>query len=285
VGDKHDGSIGTAADLGRLGLGQVPMILMYHCVQEVPEDPHRLCVTPARFAEQMSWLREHGLRGVGMGTLVDAMAAGREQGLVGITFDDGYVNILENALPELQRHEFTATMFIISDLLGGTNEWDASHSGPVWPLMSAGQVAELAAAGMEVGAHSATHVRLAGIGADRLAAEVSGSRSTLSELVGHAIRGFAYPWGNMDAAARRAVRDAGYHYACSVESPLSDLGIMALPRITFTQRDGAGRLAVKRRFYRSYLAYEGTKRSLSYNPHAQQAKRQVSALARPLRRS
>lgn len=283
--DKQNGSIGTRADLNRLGLGQVPIILMYHGVQEVPEDPHRLCVTPARFAEHMTWLREHRLRGVGIGTLVDAMGAGRARGLVGITFDDGYVNVLENALPELQRHGFTATMFIISDLLGGTNKWDAGNAGPVWPLMSAGQVAEIAAAGMEIGAHGATHVRLAGIGADRLEIEVSGSRSTLSELLGHPVRGFAYPWGNMDAAARQAVRDAGYDYACSVESPLTNLGIMALPRITFTEHDGSGRMAAKRLFFRSYIAYEGTKRRISYNPLAQDVKRQLSALARPLRRS
>ena len=100
------------------------MILMYHGVAEVAEDPNQLCVTPSRFAEQMTWLKRRGLRGVGIGTLVDAMRAGRQRGLVGITFDDGYVNVLEAALPELRRHGFTATMFIISGLLGGSNEWD-----------------------------------------------------------------------------------------------------------------------------------------------------------------
>ncbi len=132
-----------------------------------------------RFAEQMSWLKAHGLRGVGIGTLIDAMRAGRLRGLVGITFDDGYVSVLEAAVPELLRHGFTATMFIISGRLGGSNEW---YEGPAQPLMSAEQVGELAAAGMEVGSHAATHVRLAGIGADRLEAEVSGSRASIGEL-------------------------------------------------------------------------------------------------------
>lgn len=106
-------------DLNKLRLSQVPIILMYHGVEEVPEDPHGLCVTPDRFSEQMTWLAERGLRGVSMDTLADAMRAGRERGLVGITFDDGYVNVLENAVPELLRHGFTATMFIISGWLGG----------------------------------------------------------------------------------------------------------------------------------------------------------------------
>jgi peptidoglycan/xylan/chitin deacetylase (PgdA/CDA1 family) len=243
-----------AGDQGRLGLGQVPMILMYHGVAEVTEDPNALCVTPSRFAEQMTWLKSHGLRGVGIGTLVDAIHAGRARGLVGITFDDGYVNVAEAALPVLLRHGFTATMFIISGLLGRSNEWD---EGPAWPLMAAGQVAELAEAGMEIGSHGATHQRLAGLGAGSLEAEVSGSRASLGQLLGAPVRGFAYPYGSMDAAARQAVRDAGYDYACAVQTPMSELGFTALPRVYVGQRDGARRMAAKRLLFRGYIAVKG----------------------------
>jgi peptidoglycan/xylan/chitin deacetylase (PgdA/CDA1 family) len=230
------------------------MILMYHGVAKVAEDPYQLCVTPSRFAEQMTWLERHGLRGVGIGTLVDAMRAGRQRGLVGLTFDDGYVNVLEAALPELLRHGFTATMFIISGRLGGSNEWD---EGPAWPLMSADQVSELAAAGMEIGSHGATHLRLAGLGADQLEAEVSGSRASIGQLTGAAIRGFAYPYGSMDAAARHAVLDAGYDYACAVRSPMTEFGLLSLPRVYVGQRDSARRLAAKRLLFRGYITVKG----------------------------
>lgn len=259
-----------------LRLREVPVVLMYHAVVEAREDPHRLAVTPDRFAEQMAWLAGRGLRGVSMETLMAAVRDGRERGLVGLTFDDGYLSVLENALPVLLRHDFTATMFIISDRIGGTNEWDVG-TGPVWPLMTAAQVAEVAAAGMEIGSHTATHPRLPGMGADRLRAEINGSRASLCELFGLPVRGFAYPYGRMDAAARQAVRDAGYDYACSVETPIASLGIMALPRITFYQRDGAGRMAAKKMFFRSYTAALGTRRGLSYSPLAQQVKRQLTA--------
>jgi peptidoglycan/xylan/chitin deacetylase (PgdA/CDA1 family) len=240
--------------VGRLGLSRVPMILMYHGVADVAEDPYHLCVTPGRFAEQMTWLKEKGLRGVGIGTLVDAMRAGRQRGMVGITFDDGYVNVLEAALPVLLQYGFTASMFIISGRLGGLNEWD---EGPRWPLMSARQVGELAAAGMEIGSHSATHGRLVGVDSGQLEAEVSGSRASLAELLGVPVRGFAYPYGSMDAAARGAVRAAGYEYACAVETPRSELGWMALPRVYAGQQDSAGRLAVKRLLYKGYIAVKG----------------------------
>ncbi len=245
---------GSRLQDGKLHLRAVPLILMYHGVAEVAEDPNQVCVTPSRFAEQMAWLERHGLRGVGIGTLLDAMRSGRQRGLVGITFDDGYLNVLEAALPELQRHGFAATAYVISSRLGGTNDWD---EGPSWPLMSADEVGKLSAAGIEIGSHSATHMRLARASAEQLAAEVGASRAALAALVGAEIRGFAYPYGSMDAEARRAVRDAGYDYACAVETPVADIGLMALPRIYVGQQDGAARMAVKRRVYRSYIAWRG----------------------------
>lgn len=256
-------------DLGRLRLGHVPLILMYHAVGKVSTDPHKLCVTPARFSEQMAWLAEHGLHGVSIDTLVAAMRVGEERGLVGITFDDGYVNVLENAVPKLLQHDFTATMFIVSGQLGGTNKWDGE---PVWPLMSAQQVAEVAAAGMEIGSHSTMHTRLRGLGAHRLSAEISKSRSRLSELLGRPIRGFAYPYGVMDASARRAVQDAGYDYACSVVTPIADLGITALPRIGICQRDNSARMTAKRIFFRGNIAAKGGWMTISNNHLARGAK-------------
>lgn len=236
---------------GQLKLRDTPMIFMYHGVADVDEDPNQLCVSPARFAEQMAWLARRGLRGVGIAELVDAMRAGRQRGLVGLTFDDGYINVLETALPVLRQHGFGATAYIISDRLGGTNEWD---EGPVWQLMTGDQVRELAEAGIEIGSHAATHMRLAGATPAQLTAEISESRTSLGALLGTEIRGFAFPYGSMDAASRQAVRDAGYEYACAVEASTAEIGLMALPRLYVGEQDDARRMTVKRLLYRGRIA-------------------------------
>ena len=236
---------------GQLKLRDTPMIFMYHGVADVDEDPNQLCVSPARFAEQMAWLARRGLRGVGIAELVDAMRAGRQRGLVGLTFDDGYTNVLETALPVLRQHGFGATAYIISDRLGGTNEWD---EGPVWQLMTGDQVRELAEAGIEIGSHAATHMRLAGATPAQLTAEISESRTSLGALLGTEIRGFAFPYGSMDAASRQAVRDAGYEYACAVEASTAEIGLMALPRLYVGEQDDARRMTVKRLLYRGRIA-------------------------------
>jgi peptidoglycan/xylan/chitin deacetylase (PgdA/CDA1 family) len=236
---------------GQLKLRDTPMIFMYHGVADVDEDPNQLCVSPARFAEQMAWLARRGLRGVGIAELVDAMRAGRQRGLVGLTFDDGYTNVLETALPVLRQHGFGATAYIISDRLGGTNEWD---EGPIWQLMTGDQVRELAAAGIEIGSHAATHMRLAGASPDQLTAEIGESRASLGALLGTEIRGFAFPYGSMDAASRQAVRDAGYEYACAVEASTAEIGLMALPRLYVGEQDDPRRMTVKRLLYRGRIA-------------------------------
>jgi peptidoglycan/xylan/chitin deacetylase (PgdA/CDA1 family) len=236
---------------GQLKLRDTPMIFMYHGVADVDEDPNQLCVSPARFAEQMAWLARHGLRGVGIAELVDAMRAGRQRGLVGLTFDDGYITVLDTALPVLRQHGFGASAYIISDRLGGTNEWD---EGPVWQLMTGDQVRELAAAGIEIGSHAATHMRLAGATPAQLTAEISESRTSLGAMLGTEIRGFAFPYGSMDAASRQAVRDAGYEYACAVEASTAEIGLMALPRLYVGEQDDARRMTVKRLLYRGRIA-------------------------------
>jgi peptidoglycan/xylan/chitin deacetylase (PgdA/CDA1 family) len=241
-------------ELLRLGLGEIPLILMYHAVADVSYDPNLLSVSPGQFAVQLDWLARRNLRGVSVGALVAAMRAGRARGLVGITFDDGYASVLGNALPELVRRGFTATVFVVSDRIGETNDWD---DGTPWPLMSGAQLGELAAAGMEIGSHSATHIRLADVDAGVLRAEVSGSRERLSQMVDAEIRGFAYPYGDMDAAARHAVRDAGYDYACAVNAPRDALGLAALPRVYVGERDGPARMTVKRLLFRRHVTSAG----------------------------
>jgi peptidoglycan/xylan/chitin deacetylase (PgdA/CDA1 family) len=245
------------APTARLSLRKLPMILMYHAVADATVDPNQLCVPPQRFASQMAWLAAHGLRGVGTATLVEAMRIGTQRGLVGITFDDGYASVLEHALPVLQRHGFGATAFVIAGRIGGRNDWD---EGTPWPLLTADRIRALAAAGLEIGSHSVTHVSLVGLAPGQLAAEVARSRSELAALVGREIAGFAYPYGSMDAMARQAVQDAGYSYACAVDTPPDALSLMGLPRIYIGPHDTDLHMTVKRYLFRSYIAYKGRRR-------------------------
>jgi peptidoglycan/xylan/chitin deacetylase (PgdA/CDA1 family) len=220
--------------------GRLPPVLMYHSVAPYELDPYLVTVHPARFEQQMRWLQGRGLRGTSMRQLLAAWRAGTDRGLVGLTFDDGYTDFGEHALPALARFGFTATVFVIADLLGESNKWDVA--GPRKPLMTVDQIRHVAQLGMEIGSHSRRHVSLTA--PCDLIGEVSESRTMLEDLIGEQVTGFCYPYGHLNALAVDAVRAAGYHYGCAIwRSPLTS--VHALPRTYVGDRDNALRLRAK----------------------------------------
>jgi peptidoglycan/xylan/chitin deacetylase (PgdA/CDA1 family) len=220
----------------------LPPVLMYHSVAPYDQDPYLVTVRPARFERQLRWLHRRGLRGTSMRELLAARRDGTDRGLVGLTFDDGYADFCEHVLPALARVGFTATVFVLSDLLGAWNSWD--EAGPRKALMTADQVHHAAASGMEIGSHGRRHVSLTSSRNSELTAEVSGSRALLQKVSGQEVTGFCYPYGHVDALALDAVRDAGYHYGCAIwRSPLT--GLHTLPRTYIGDKDGSLRLLAK----------------------------------------
>ncbi|MGH3782565.1 MAG: polysaccharide deacetylase family protein [Pseudonocardiaceae bacterium] len=232
----------------RCGYDALPPILMYHSVAPYEHDPYLVTVRPRRFEQQLRWLHRRGLRATSMRELLVARRNGVDRGLVGLTFDDGYTDFHEHALPVLVRFGFTATVFVIADLLGGANDWD--QPGPRKTLMTAGEIRYIAASGMEIGSHSRRHVSLTSINTADLTAEVSESRAILQEVSGQEVAGFCYPYGHVDALAVNAVRAAGYQYGCAIwRSRLT--AVHALPRSYIGDRDGSLRLLAK--LYRHHL--------------------------------
>ncbi|MET9963209.1 polysaccharide deacetylase family protein [Streptomyces sp. NPDC006326] len=222
-----------------------PWVLMYHSVTEFTdpaEDPYGITVTPRTLEAQLLWLRARGLRGVSVGELLRARAAGRGAGLVGLTFDDGYTDYLANALPLLRRHEFTSTLFVLPGRLGVDNVWDPL--GPRKALLTAEGIREVAAAGQEIGSHGLLHQDLTAAADSVLQQELRGSRDLLRELTGTLPQGFCYPYGHLDARVVAATRAAGYDYACAID-PGRLAGPHALPRTHVSQADGGGRLRIK----------------------------------------
>lgn len=220
-----------------------PWILMYHAVGDPSDDPYRITVAPERLDEQLRWLGRRGLTGVGVGALLRARASGRARGLVGLTFDDGYADFTDHALPLLKRHECTATLFVLPGRLGGENDWDPL--GPRRPLLTGAGIRAAADAGMEIGSHGRYHRDLTLVADEALTEETRGSRALLKEITGTAPEGFCYPYGTLDRRTVDAVRRAGYAYGCAIDpGPLG--GTHALPRAHISHPDRALRLYTKR---------------------------------------
>lgn len=196
-------------------------IFLYHQVAPLPADPPPLhagnYLSPRIFAAQLDWLAAHGYRTV---TVRDLLAASRSAGSsrrqVALSFDDGYRSFLDYAWPELERREMTATVYAVSGQLGGENRWDQAAGERREPLLGVGQLRELAAAGVEIGSHGASHVDLTAVRGEALEREVAGSKAALEDALGRMVETFCYPYAHFDPAARAAVERAGYAGAVSV---------------------------------------------------------------------
>jgi|SRR5215475_10437819 len=102
------------------------LILMYHRVTELPNDPYLLAVTPKHFAEQMEAIRRYCIP-MRLGELVDELQDGNiPNRAVVVTFDDGYADNLHQAKPLLERYEIPATVFVTAGQVGSRREfwWD-----------------------------------------------------------------------------------------------------------------------------------------------------------------
>jgi peptidoglycan/xylan/chitin deacetylase (PgdA/CDA1 family) len=130
-------------------------------------------------------------------------------GAVALTFDDGFRNFNRHALPVLREYGFPATVFVVSERCGGWNDWVQPDGIPRLELMGWRELEEVAAAGVELGAHTATHPHMNGLDDSCLERELVSSKDAIEGHIGRAVTTFAYPYGEGNARVRAA---AGRHF-------------------------------------------------------------------------
>jgi peptidoglycan/xylan/chitin deacetylase (PgdA/CDA1 family) len=188
-------------------------ILMYHQIDLRPARGavmRGLVVSPASFARQMGLLKTLGYQGLSMSALMPYLSGVKTGKVVGITFDDGYVNNLDHALPVLQRNGFSATCYLVSGQLGGSNVWDHSKGIAAKPLMHAAQARAWVAGGQEVGAHTRNHVDLRQLSTAQAQQEIAGCKAELEDACGGVVNQFCYPYGYYGPEHVAQVQQAGY---------------------------------------------------------------------------
>jgi peptidoglycan/xylan/chitin deacetylase (PgdA/CDA1 family) len=225
-------------------------ILMYHQIDTPPArgTPMRgMVVAPKRFAAQMRLLTFLGYRGLSMSELMPYLRGEKVGKVVGVTFDDGYLNTLENAAPILQKLGFSATCYAVSQRLGGHNDWDAGMGVPQKPLMNAAQLRAWVGAGMDVGAHTRNHLDLTTLDDDTAREEITRSKLELEEAWGASVQHFCYPYGRYNPSHIHFVREAGYLSATSTRRGRASVhgDVFTLPRVLVAQATSLPQFALK----------------------------------------
>jgi len=210
-------------------------ILCYHRIAENGAEalaPYR--VPPEAFERQVRWLRRNGYYSVSIAEWAQAMQQnvplpGRP---VLFTFDDGYRDFEEHAWPILDRHGFSALVFIVTAKVGGSADWDADFGEPA-QLMGWEEVVQLASEGVDFGSHTVNHRKLTSLASDEVIKEFTSSRAGLEERLKRPISATSYPWGAHNPDVRRSAVDCGFKVAMTTRPGRAQLtdDPLALPRI------------------------------------------------------
>jgi peptidoglycan/xylan/chitin deacetylase (PgdA/CDA1 family) len=244
-----DGAVTTRAEARQREVATELPILLYHSIaDDGPEYLAPFRVTPLAFREQLRYLRRHGFYSI---TLPE-WAACLKQKLplpgrpVILTFDDGYADFFTNAWPALQRADFSATVFVVTEKVGGIADWDIGSGKPL-KLMDWEELRALHAEGIAIGSHSATHKDLSALSPVGVFWEGERARTMLREKLGIDAEMIAFPWGRGVSAVESTLARCGYTIGVTTEARPSTLedDPLNLPRIEIFGHDDIDAFARK----------------------------------------
>jgi peptidoglycan/xylan/chitin deacetylase (PgdA/CDA1 family) len=206
-------------------------ILTYHSINdEINPDE---TVTPEEFEKQLQYIKEN-YKVISLEDAVEYLQTDIKKisDSIVITFDDGYSDNYHNAYPLLKKHNFPATIFLISDLI---NDKGGKY-------LSQSQIHEMMDNNISFGSHTISHRILTGLRNDEIIGEIRDSKDILESQLGNKINSFAYPVGtraDFDDETAEIVKEYKYTCACSNVYGMNDENsdIFALKRIGIETTD------------------------------------------------
>ncbi len=195
-------------------------ILMYH---HVADEQGWLYVRKDYFLSQMDYLTQKGYTTVTLPEVVESLTSGKSLPAkpAVLTFDDGYLDFYENAYPILKSHNFKATIFVITQHLGGAN------------YLSWNQVQEMVSSGLvTAGDHTLSHPSLPPLSEEKLKDQIVSAKNIIEENFGGTVNVFSYPYGGGNGQAEKILKEAGFVAAVTSSRGLSCAKLpYELPRI------------------------------------------------------
>jgi len=197
-------------------------ILMYHAVKDraYPKAYKHIHVTKAEFEWQMRSLKARGYSPISFSALHEALAgrATLAAKSVLLTFDDGYEELLANAHPVLEELGFPYTVFLVSGVIGKTNNWDAFEEMAPFKILSWDQIRQMQASGLaSFQPHTDSHPRLSTLPIEEARREICVSRDVLEQELGTRTDVFCYPYGDLNSDVASLVSDLGFSSAVTTQ--------------------------------------------------------------------
>jgi len=195
-------------------------ILCYHNISRPPYfnvKKRSLHTTPLNFYLQMKLLKILGYKALSISDAWDYIIGKKTGKVVILTLDDGYYDNFKNALPILKKFNFSATLFVVSDLIGSYNKWYYKEANMIKPLMNEDEIKIWLDNGMEIGSHTRTHPILTNLSEKEIENEIFESKDILERKFKVKIRHFCYPYGKYNNLVVEYVKKAGYETGLTLD--------------------------------------------------------------------
>ncbi len=207
---------------------QVPVfVLFYHRVSDQFTNPWSISCRD--FERQIDWIEQH-FEMVDLEECQRRIRSGSNtRPTLSITFDDGYAENCEFAIPMLLERRIPVTYFVT--LEHTKNQQPLSHdveAGRPLPVNTIESLRALDMSGVEIGAHTRNHINLADISDPHVILdEVIDASHELGQLIGRSIRYFAFPFGqreHLNADVFQVLRKEGFLGACTTINSWNEIG-------------------------------------------------------------
>lgn len=207
--------------------GRLPLsVLFYHRVAD--SFPNGWTISRRRFAEHIDWLQAN-FELIGLEEVQNRIVTGHnDRPAVSITFDDGYAENSEFALPLLLERRIPCTYFVTYRNVHEQQPFahDVALGQPL-PVDSLESIRALAQVGVEIGNHTLSHRDCGQLNTQELIQEIEVAGQALQEALGQPIRYFAFPFGqpaNLQAAGFALCQQLGYRGVCSAYGGFNSVG-------------------------------------------------------------
>ena len=193
-------------------------VLLYHRISERQKDT-TLCVPPDDFKKHLEYLKKEGYSTISPEELYSHIKFNKAlpEKPIMLTFDDGYEDFYKTAAPLMENYNFTATVFIVVDLVGGVNLWDARGGWGEVRLLEWDQIKDLSKRGFAIGSHGLTHMRFTKTGfIGKLFLELRLSKKKIEQKIGKLVISLSFPYGRNNRLVRCLTGLSGYKLAFSI---------------------------------------------------------------------
>jgi len=194
----------------------VPILAYHHVIKDnCINNISNISVSQNQFDRQMRFLYEYGYKCLDLNEIFYnfPQESFREKKAFVLTFDDGFDDFYTIAYPVLRNYGFTATVFLVTDLLGGCSKWEGEDGAR---MLTWDQINNLSTNGISFGSHSCTHPSLLRISDEQIRYELSASKECIEKELHKKISFFTYPFGESNQKIQQMVNDAGYQGALGV---------------------------------------------------------------------